>query len=104
MLITLAVIAIVALVGFAVNFVRHKKIHRRGVETDAVVSCVRETEKENAEGGRTADYECFVMYRNEAGETTEAKLGNPTRMLREGMQVRVKYLPEKPKYVLMVEP
>ena len=33
----------------------------------------------------------------------EAKLGNPPRFLMEGTELRVKYLPEKPKYVLTVK-
>lgn len=99
MLITIAVIAIVAFVGFVVNVLRHKKIHKRGVETDAVVSCVREIECK----GQEAQYECFVQYRNDAGEIVEAKLGNPPHALTEGTTLRVKYLPENPNYALIVK-
>ena len=75
---------------------------RHVVETDAVISRVKEIESDDADGNRTVSYEYFVTYRNEAGEAVEARLGNPPAFAREGMQLRVKYLPEKPKYALAV--
>ena len=42
-------------------------------------------------------------YQNQTGKLVEDKLGNPPRFLAEGTRLRVKYLPEKPKYVLMVK-
>ena len=52
---------------------------------------------------RTVDWDCYIEYINKAGETVEAKPGNPPRFITESTQLRVKYLPEKPKYVLMVK-
>lgn len=49
------------------------------------------------------DWDCYIEYINKAGETVEAKPGNPPRFITESTQLRVKYLPEKPKYVLMVK-
>ena len=49
------------------------------------------------------DWDCYIEYINKAGETVEAELGIPPRFITEGKQLRVKYLPEKPKYVLMVK-
>ena len=99
----IAVIVIIAAVGFAFNYKRSKAINEKGIETDAVVSRIKEIESEESDGSRSVNYEYFVKYQNEAGETVEAKLGNPPRFLMEGTQMRVKYLPEKPKYVLMVK-
>ena len=101
--IIIAVIVIAVAAGVVYNFKRSQKIDREGVEADAVVSRVKEIEKDNDKGGNDYEYEYFVKYKTQSGEMVEAKLGNPPRFLTEGKQLRVKYLPEKPKYVLMVK-
>ena len=101
--IIIAVIVIVVIASVAFNYKRSKAINEKGVETDAVVSRIKEIVGEDTDGNRTVDYEYFVKYQNEAGETVEAKLGNPPRFLMEGTHLRVKYMPEKPKYVLKVK-
>ena len=98
----IAVIVIAVVIGLVFNYKRSKAINERGIEADAVASRIKEIETEN-DGQRETRYEYFVKYRNEAGETVEAKLGNPPRFLMEGTELRVKYLPEKPKYVLTVK-
>ena len=98
----IAVIVIAVVIGLVFNYKRSKAINERGIEADAVVSRIKEIETEN-DGQRETRYEYFVKYRNEAGETVEAKLGNPPRFLMEGTELRVKYLSEKPKYVLTVK-
>ncbi len=100
-----AVIALVALVivgSFLYTHKRSKAINERGIETDAVICQVKEIETET-NGTRDLSYEYYVNYQNQSGQTVKAKLGNPPRLAREGMQLRVKYLPEKPKYVQMVK-
>ena len=101
--IIIAVIVVAVIAGFVFNYKRSKAINERGVETDAVVSRIKEIEGEDSDGNREVTYEYFVEYLNEAGQTVEAKLGNPPRFLMEGTQLRVKYLPEKPKYALAVK-
>ena len=98
----IAVIVIAVVIGLVFHYKRSKAINERGIEADAVVSRIKEIQTEN-DGQRETRYEYFVKYRNEAGETVEAKLGNPPRFLMEGTELRVKYLPEKPKYVLTVK-
>ena len=101
--VVIGVIAIVAIVGFVWNYKRSKQINENGIEVDAEVSRIKENEGEDAEGHRTVDYEYFVKYVDASGKTVEAKLGNPPSFIMVGSQVRVKYLPEKPKYVLAVK-
>lgn len=101
--IIIAVVIIVVIAGFIYNYKRSKAINERGIETDAVLSRIKEIENEDSDGNKTFDNEYYVRYVNEAGETIEAKLGNPPRFITEGTQLKVKYLPEKPKYVLMVK-
>ena len=99
----IAAVVIAVIVGFVYSYLRSKKIKENGVEADAIVSRIKEIEKEDSDGNHSTDYEYFVRYQNQAGETVEAKLGNPPRFLTEGTQLRIKYLPEKPKYALMVK-
>ena len=99
----IAVIVVVVVIGFIYNYKRSKEINERGIEVDAVVSRIKEIEGEDADGHRTEEYEYYVRFQNETGETVEAKLGNPPQFLIEGAKLRVKYLPEKPKYALVVK-
>jgi len=101
--VVIGVIVLVVIIGFIYNYKRSKAINEKGIEADAVLSRIKEVEGQDSDGNRTTDYEYFVKYKNESGETVEAKLGNPPRFITEGTQLRVKYLPEKPKYVLMVK-
>lgn len=101
--VVIGVIVLVVIIGFIYNYKRSKAINEKGIEVDAVLSRIKEVEGQDSDGDRTTDYEYFVKYKNESGETVEAKLGNPPRFITEGTQLRVKYLPEKPKYVLMVK-
>ena len=101
--VVIGVIVLVVIIGFIYNYKRNKAINEKGIEVDAVLSRIKEVEGQDSDGNRTTDYEYFVKYKNESGETVEAKLGNPPRFITEGTQLRVKYLPEKPKYVLMVK-
>ena len=103
MYIVIGVIVIAVIVGFVFNYKRSKAINENGIETDADVSRIKENEGEDADGNRTVEYVYYVRSTNETGESVEAKLGNPPRFLMEGTKLRVKYLPEKPKYVLAVK-
>jgi len=105
MLFKVAVGAVIVIVIAVIvyNYLRSKAINERGIEADAVVTRVKEIESENDEGIHDVTYEYYVTYTNEAGQAVEAKLGNPPRFIMEGTTLRVKYLPEKPKYVLRVE-
>ena len=97
-----AVVIIAVLIVAARNRKRSKAINENGIEVDAVVSRIKEVETVNADGDRYVNYEYFVKFRNEAGETVEARLGNPSPNITEGTRLRVKFLLEKPKYVLAI--
>lgn len=98
-----AAVVIIVVIGFVFNYKRSKAINENGIETDAVVSRIKEIEGEDSDGNRTEENEYYVRYTDQSGQAVEAKLGNPPRFLIEGTKLRVKYLPEKPKYVLMVK-
>ena len=99
-----AVVIIAVLIVAARNRKRSKAINENGIEVDAVVSRIKEVETVNADGDRYVNYEYFVKFRNEMGETVEARLGNPSPNITEGTRLRVKYLPQKPKHALEVKP
>ena len=46
----------------------------------------------------------YVTYINQEGQSVEAALmTEPPRSVRQGSALRVKYLPEKPKYVVLLK-
>lgn len=68
-----------------------------------MVSRIKEVESRDSDGTINTSCEYYVRYRTESGETVEAKLGNAPHRVREGDTLRVKYLPEKPKFALVVK-
>ncbi|MBQ1398699.1 MAG: hypothetical protein IIY89_09395 [Clostridia bacterium] len=94
--IAILVAMVVVLVIVAVYCIlRNKKINEYGIEADAVISRI-DTDYDS-EGSPSEIY--FVDYVNAEGQTVTAKLGNPPANAYQGMPMRIKYLPEKPKFV-----
>ena len=99
----IGVLAVIVIVSFIYNYKRSKAINENGIEADAVISRVKEIETENSDGTRDVKYEYYVQYTDQNGSPVQAKLGNPPRFAREGMELRIKYLPDKPKYVISIK-
>jgi len=99
----IGVIVVAVIVWVIFNYQRTKKIQENGIEADAVVSRIKEIEGEDADGHREVSYEYYVTYRSQDGQTVEARLGNPPRFAMVGTELKVKYLPEKPKYVQLAK-
>jgi len=98
-----ALIALVVIViGFSIitTIKRNNAIQKDGIEADAVVSRVDENEDTDSDGNREVTYVYYVKYQTKDGQTVEAKLGNEPGHLYVGKELRIKYLPEKPKYVI----
>ena len=96
-LIAVVVIALVAAAVFTIK--RNNAIQKNGIEADAVVSRIEEQETEN-DGRREVNYIYYVQYQTQDGKTVEAKLGNEPAHLFVGSKLRIKYLPDKLKYVI----
>lgn len=94
----IVVAAIIAGIIFTIK--RNNAIKKDGIEADAVVSRIKETENRHDDGTIDFSYTYYVKYQTAEGQTVEAKLGDGTRGLREGDSIRIKYLPAKPKYVI----
>lgn len=97
-LIAVAVIALVVAAVFTIK--RNQAIQKNGVEADAVVSRIEENENRDDDGHRDVTYTYYVQYQTQDGKTVEAKLGNEPAHLFVGSKLRIKYLPDKPKYVI----
>ena len=107
------VLIIIASIIFAAK--RNNKINQNGVEADAIVTRVKESESTDEDGIVTGVYYTYyVTYRTMDGKEVEAKLASGKSFdnrigkswdsdLHEGSNVRIKYLPEKPKYVIRVQ-
>ena len=81
--IAVGVVIAAVIIGVIFNFKRSKAINENGIEVDAVVSRIKETEGEDSDGNTEFSSTYYVKYKNEQGETVEAKLGNPPRFLME---------------------
>lgn len=101
--IAIGIFAVAAIVGIIFTLQRNKKINENGVEADAVVSRIKEIESQDNDGTREVNYEYYVKFQGQDGQILEAKLGNAPRFITEGMHLRIKYLPEKPKFALAVK-
>ena len=99
----IAAVVIILAVSFVFTAKRNSAIQKNGIEADAVVSRVEESETEDNDGHRDVNYTYYVRYQTQDGKTVEAKLGNAPARAYEGMSLRIKYVPEKPKYVLPVD-
>ena len=111
----IAVIVVVMVVGMMITKKRNSEIKMNGIEADAVVTRVEENVSTDADGsisGINRTY--FVTYRTLNGETVEAELASGKsldihigkadwdRDLHEGSRVRIKYLPDRPHYVIRI--
>ncbi len=81
---------------------KNKKIMDEGLETEGVVSKIEENIIMGADGINNVEVKYYVKFRNNFGEEFEAVLGNPTRDLKEGALLIIKYIPNKENYVVMV--
>lgn len=96
--------AIIALLAFFVFFIsRSIRIRKKGIEADAAIISVDHTQ-ESTEDGDYIDHPIYhVRYRMENGLEVEARLGDEPEGLAVGDTVRIKYLPEKPAFVLLAK-
>ena len=95
-LIGVFVVSVVAVVVFTAR--RNKAIKENGIETNAVVSRI----KEDADP-ESNSYTYFVTYTTADGQNVEARVNTLPDYIHVGDMVRIKYLPEKPKYVLLIK-
>lgn len=67
------------------------------------VCCIEENETINDDGSTDYSYTYYVRFTAQDGQVIEARLGGAPRFTREGEQVRIKYLPEKPRYAIIIK-
>lgn len=101
--VAIAVAAVAAVIAIIFTVKRYTAIKKNGVEADAVVSRIKEVENQNDDGSYDTTYTYYVKFTTQDGQTVEAKLGSAPRFTREGDRLRIKYLPEKPKNVILVK-
>ena len=111
--IAIGLIVVIALIGIILTAKRNNEIKQNGIEADAVVSRIKVNESVDEDGFATTSYTYYVKYRSMDGQMVEAKLGSGKSIdnrigkswdsdLKEGVSLRIKYLPEKPKYVIRI--
>ena len=98
---SIGVAVVIVAIVVIYSILRNKKINDNGIEADAVIS--RIDIDTDVDGGVTENKTYYVDYQNAEGQIATAKLGNPPFGAAVGTAMRVKYLPEKPKYVNCVK-
>ena len=96
---------VVALIigGIVYSIMRTNKVKQDGIEADAFVARVDVEESTDSDGMTSTTEKYTVRYTGQDGKAVEARLANPRKGLVMGDRIKVKYLPEKPKYVVMAD-
>ena len=95
------VIVAVVVAGVIYSILLIRKVQKNGIEADAVLTRIEVNTDTDSDGDITTTTTYYVTYVNQEGQRVEARLmTNPPRSVREGASLRVKYLPEKPKYAV----
>ena len=89
--------------GIIYSIMQTNKIKRDGIEADAYVARVDVEESTDSDGMTSTTEKYFVRYAGQDGKEVEARLANPRKGLVMGDRLKIKYLPEKPKFVVMVD-
>ena len=99
--------AAVVILGFFAFFgyliSRNIRIRKKGIEADAVITDVKYTQESGEDDAVTYHPIYHVKYRLQNGLEIEARLGDEPEGLKVGDSVQIKYLPEKPEFVLLAK-
>ena len=91
------------LIGIAylmfLGFKRDREIKKNGIVTNAVVTRIEEV-RDVDEDGTSISYDYYVQYQMPNGQIVEAKLGKVPKRTVIGNWLVIKYLPDRPDYVL----
>lgn len=98
----IGIIAAVVIVA-AFNIIKVLTIRRKGIETEGVIFRIEEQSTVDGDGSLDVTYTYYVVFRTQDGQEVEADLNNAPGHIRVGDQVRIKYLPEKPKHAVLVK-
>lgn len=99
-----AALVILIAVVFVITVRRNRRIRQEGIETDAVVSRVEENYNAQGDGTLSVSYSYYVQYEDQNGTTHEAILSKVLQShYRVGDELRIRYLPEKPKYAFPIK-
>ena len=97
-------VVVVGIVGGIIfTIMRTNAIKKNGIEANAVVSRIKEQESTDSDGFTDTTYIYFVKFRTQDGQDIEARLSNPSGTIKIGDELRIKYLPNKPKLVIAVK-
>ena len=90
-------------VAGVITFIRNNNIRKIGIEADADVVKIEEHDSVDSDGSITTTYTYYVIYRAQDGKEVTAAVNKAPRKTRVGDVIKIKYLPEKPNYVVFVK-
>ena len=88
--------------GLIYTLIKQNKIKKEGIEAEGVVD-VRVEESWDSDGTISHHKYYHVKYVTSNGEEVDATIGNPKGNLQNGDRIRIKYLPNNPKYAFFIE-
>lgn len=100
--IVIGIIAAVVIVA-AFNIIKVLTIRKKGIETEGVISRIEEQSTVDGDGSLDVTYTYYVVFRTQDGQEMEADLNHAPGRTRVGDQVKIKYLPEKPKHAVLIK-
>ena len=98
----IGIIAAVVIVA-AFKIIKVITIRRKGIETEGIISRIEEQSTVDGDGSLDVTYTYYVIFKTQDGQKTEADLNHAPGHMRVGDQVRIKYLPEKPKHAVLIK-
>ena len=98
----IGIIAAVEIVA-AFNIIKVLTIRKKGIETEGVISRITEQSSVDGDGSLDVTYTYYVVFKTQDGKEVEADLNHAPGRTRLGDQVRIRYLPEKPKHAVLIK-
>ena len=89
--------------GFLYAFFWIWRVKKNGIEADAVVTERVEHESTDADGITSISYTFRVRYQTQEGWPVEATLANPKSKLQVGNRVKIRYLPNRTDYPVLIQ-
>lgn len=96
------IFGVLIVIGFIYTLIYQKKLKKDGLEAEGIVR-IEVYEVASADSVFETRTSHYVNYVNEKGEEIKATIANPKKGLKTGDKIKIKYLPNNPKYAYFTE-
>lgn len=102
MLIFFIIFGVLLVLGFIYTLIYQKRLKKIGIEAEGVIR-IDIVDSVSADEFFDKHTEHYVKYINENGKEIEATIANPKKDMNTGDRIKIKYLPDNPKYAYFIE-